>query len=554
MHNNQDRLNIALQYHKAGNIQEAETIYSQILQDDPENHMSLYFSGIIAYQYGNYDKATDLIYKAFIINPSFDYCRDLGDIYLESNNLDKAVEFYSKALNFDTQSFEVLNLLGKAYHKLNRFNESSNCFEKVLQLKPDYEAGYFNLGNLFKEINMPDGAKNCYLQAIKLKPDYIDAYFNLGQILKDQCNYIDAESCFRKVLEAEPDNAIASYNLGETLENVGKYDEAVSCYQKVIYMLPNFPHSYFRLGQIHLIREDFDRGWEYYEYRLKMRKPEHRVIFPKPIWDGSSLKNKTIYVHNEMGLGDSIMMARYLPVLNSMGAKVLCKPQKELEQLFKENDLKAEIIDNSTQDDSINFDTYIQFMSLPGKFKTNLENIPNSKGYLKANPEKVEYYRKNYFNNNNFKVGLVWHCKNHYPEDSFRSFAHISLFYDIARLQNIKLYSLQKGDGVEQLDNLPEDIEIINLGSTFNDFSDTAAAIENLDLLISIDTSVPHLAGAMGKPTWLLLSDIKDWKWFLKNEDCLWYDSVKLFRQKELGNWEEVMDTVYNSLNDLINR
>jgi len=553
MNNIQDMLNDALEHHRAGRVDKAEKLYNRILEADPNNHMCLYFSGMIAYENKNLDKAVDLIYRASIINPCADYYTDLANIYVEYSQPDKAIEFYNYALNLNPDDPVLNNSIGKLYFKFNNIAEAAKYFQKAIELDKNFEDAYFELGNLFKSINSLDGAMNCYLQAVKLKPDHAEAYLYLGEILKDQNNFSEAANCFREVLKTMPDNPVAIYNLGEIFENTGKYDEALLCFERIKELLPDCSNAYYKTGQIQLLREDFDNGWKNYEYRLVMRKPEYRINIDKSLWNGDSLEDKTIYVSSEMGYGDTIMMARYLPVLNSMGAKVICKPQKELFQLFKDSDLKAEIIDQSIPDNQVNCDTYVQFMSLPYKLKTNTDNIPNSNSYLKANPEKVRYYKEKFFNNDDLKVGLVWHCKNLYPLDKFRSFEHISSFSDIAKLPGVKLYSLQKGDGVEQLASLPAGISIVDLGSTFDDFSDTAAAIENLDLLISIDTSVPHLAGAMGKPVWLLLPDIKDWKWFLRSKDCPWYSSVTLFRQKQLGDWNSVIQDVCNSLGSMVN-
>ena len=240
------------------------------------------------------------------------------------------------------------------------------------------------------------------------------------------------------------------------------------------------------------------------------------------------------------------MFSRFVPVLSSMGAKVLFKPQSALEQLFKDSHFPAEFIHKSASFEMLNFDTHISLMSLPLLLKINAaDDIPFKDKYLKANPEKVAKYKEKYFNTDDFKIGLVWQCKNIYRRDSLRSVHDISLLYPIIRIPGVKVYSIQKGLGEAQLKNLPEDIEIEDLGGTFKDFTDTAAAIENLDLMISVDTSVAHLSGALGKETLLLLDYTSEWRWQLDRTDSIWYDKVRLFRQKRLNNWQDAINEAF---------
>lgn len=238
------------------------------------------------------------------------------------------------------------------------------------------------------------------------------------------------------------------------------------------------------------------------------------------------------------------MFSRYVPILDQMGAKVLFRPHSMLENFFRDFNFPAEIISNTTPLDTLEFDYYHSVMSLPAVFKTEIDTIPYKEGYLKANPEKVRQFREKYFNNDLFKIGIVWQCKNLYEQDIFRSIPDISYLFPIAKIPSVKVYSIQKGLGEAQLENLPDEIEIINLGKDLNDFSDTAAAVENLDLVVSVDTSVPHLSGAMGKDTIVMIEYTADWKWLLDRDDCVWYDKIRLFRQNKNNDWDFVVKNV----------
>jgi hypothetical protein len=314
----------------------------------------------------------------------------------------------------------------------------------------------------------------------------------------------------------------------------------------------------FNLGGMLVKKRNFEEGWKYFESRLDFF-PHHKLLFPpdlKPKWDSSqSIEGKTIYVYPasyEFGYGDSIMFVRYLPLLKNMGANVICKTQPGLVKFFRENDLGAEIIDNSVSDDELKFDYQLPYMSMPYAFNVNPDNI-SAKAYLKADPQKVQYYKEKFFNNDNFKVGIVWKTNVVTFKHAFNLIPHISLFSEIAKIPNVKLYSIQKGEAERELNELPDGMEVINLGQTFNDFADTAAAIENLDLLISIDTSVAHLSGGLGKRTWILLPYAPNWRWHLDSEDSPWYKNARLFRQTKPCSWDDVLVRVEENIKNLIN-
>ena len=257
-------------------------------------------------------------------------------------------------------------------------------------------------------------------------------------------------------------------------------------------------------------------------------------------------------VYNVAGYGDSIQFARYLPVLTSLGAKVLCKVQTPLVELFRKSNLNAEIFDESTDENELKYDFQASFLYLPALFKPFVNEIPHSKGYLNADPDKVKIFKDKYFDNNLFKIGIVWRSGNDNGYDRKKSISNVNYFSPIARLDGVKLYSLQKGESTLQLND--SDIDIVNLGDKFEDFSDTAAAIENLDLVITVDTSTVHLAGALGKKIYLLLSSTAEWRWLNEGETTDWYDSVRLFRQTEPENWSDVIENIKESVTKLINQ
>jgi len=404
--------------------------------------------------------------------------------------------------------------LGVSYSRKNLFNLSISNYEKALEIAPNNPQIYNNLGIVYNKINQNDKAIENYNKAIELNPNNFEAYSNLGH----------------------------------TYSKKRLFDLSINSYEKAIKIKPDLANAYSDLSVVYLIQGNFLTGLEFFELRFfKTNANVCTTKLPTPKWNGAPIKDKTIYVYHEQGYGDTIMFSRYLPVLESMGAKVLFKPQKELESLFKDNNMKAEIISSDIPDETIKFDEHIPLMSLLRVLRVNLGNISSSEGYLKANAEKEKFSKEKYFNNNKYKIGIFWHGDPAHINDANRSIP-LKYFNSFAGLDNVELYSLQKGTGIEQLKELSDSVKIIDIGSDFNDYSDTAAAIANLDLVITVDTSVAHLSAAMNKPTWILLPHFPDWRWLLDREDSPWYKSVKLFRQNEPGNWEELFIRVYNEL------
>lgn len=547
--------NLASAFREKELYTEAIKYYKKALEIKPDFIDAYNNLGLALIKNNETEKAIKYYKKALEIKPDFiDAYNNLGVALDENGETEEAVFYFKKTLEFDKSHIEALNNLGKALFDMAEFEQSIECYRKLLEIKPDYAEAHNNFGVVLNEIDYTDEAVKYFKKALEIKPDYLEVYLNLGKAFYNKGDVKESLKCYEKALEIKPDYAEAYNNLGTLLKENNEPEEAVKYYQKALEIKPAYADAMFGMSVMYLITGDFEKGWEYYEYRFQMSNKQRTKVpaFPMPKWNGSSLENKAIYVYYEQGLGDTLHFARYLPVLADMGAKVIFKPHAGLEELLRNSSLKAEIINNSNPDNIIKFDEHIPLLSIPRVLKANFDNIPAKTGYLKANPVKIAYYKEKYFNNNFFKVGIFWQGRKQHKNDRNRS-TLLKYFYKLSQLENIKIYSFQKGYGVEQLDNLPDDIKIVNLGETFNDFSDTAAAMENLDLFITIDTSVAHLAAALGKKTWILLPFVAEWRWLTDKDESYWYESAKLFRQKEPGNWEELFERVIKNIKNMLN-
>lgn len=476
-----EEINKAFALHQTGNFTAAESLYKTILVQTPDNANVLNLLGMLKIQTKQIEEAILYLKKAVELSPCAYTLNNLGRAYYENSNYIAAINNYKKALEFDNSDFDTWFNLGLAYRKNNQFNESIEAYKKTIEIKSGNADVYFNLGNVYE-------AKNDTLSAIEA---YEEAY---------------------KYAPQDKNNEI-------------KYFLAL---------------SYFKI-------KDFKKGLKHYECRMSkgLATLTQSKIYPevlsKPYWMGEDIKDKTLFVYFESGLGDTLMYLRYLKLLKDKCQKVLFAPQADFINLVRENDFNVEIVECM---DSIKFDTHISLMSIPTALNL-IGGPPFSSGYLKANSQKAQEYKEKYFNTDKLKIGIKWMGNAAY---SLERVITIESFYKLFDIANTQFYSLQKGEGSEEFEKIPDKYNVIDLGKTFNNFNDTAAAIENLDLVICNDTSVAHLAGAMGKPCWILLPYVQNWRWHKDLSYSPWYDSVRLFKQNEPDNWDEVFDRVLKEL------
>lgn len=520
-------------------------------QNDYEIYNSL---GLLFFDVYELDEAAYCFEKAINIKPNYeDAYINLGNVYKVKDEPQKALNYFNMVLEMNPDNYNAYINLGNMMIYIDKTEAAVDYFLNALKTKPDEAAVFLNLGNAYKESNNLEKALAYYQSALKLMPDKAEVYVNLGNIYSNMLEFETAINYFNKAIEMKPDIVEAYLNLGSVYIDCKETKKAIDCFNKALEINPYYAETHLIAGTTYLSQKDFLKGFEHYLWRDKVRNIKHPrfMKFKKPKWDGSQLNNKILLVCPEQGFGDTIQFIRYLPQLTLFSGKILFRSPKGMEELLNSNDFGVQIIDGSTAEDQIEFDTYTYLLSLPYYLNSSYDNIPLKEGYLTANLEKTQNYKEKYFNNDNFKVGIKW--KGNPNGDKTRPIP-FELMLKFAEINNVKLYSFQKGDGIKDLEKTPESIEIIDLGSTFNDFSDTAAALENIDLLISNDTSLVHLAGAMSKATWVLLPFVSEWRWFDDTDNSVWYNSVRLFRQQERGNWTELIDRVFEELQNKLNR
>lgn len=426
-------------------------------------------------------------------------------------------------------------------------DETSNVLndinEKIVHLLTKFGDEEYKKNNYIAAIVL-------YEESLKVKPKDADTYNMLGYMYKlvnGKYKNIDKQiEYFEKAIELNPEHIQATRSLALTYPLIGKTSEAIECFNK-LFKLGAVKDDYVAYGQLKIQTGEIKEGWEYYEKRFEIDNAS--TFYPKiegPRWSGQPILDKILLVHYEQGYGDSFQFFRYLEQVKPLVKKLIFRAQNNLADLLKFNANGFEIVDMNTPLEKIEYDYHVPLMSIPCFTDISRDNIPLTQGYIKAELDKIEYYKKDFFNNDCLKIGISWSGAKF--GNSYRD-VPLNVFYPLTKLKNVKIYSFQKNFGAEQLDDLPTDIEIVDLGKTFNDFSDTAAAISNLDLFITSDNGVFNLAAAMGTRTFLLLNKFSEWRWFFDEEKTPWYDSVTIFKKKnEDDGWSSLMDRVIETI------
>jgi len=557
----QNQINDITRLYHAGYIEKAEHKCQELLEVYPQSSILNNALGITLQGRSKFKKAIVAFSNAIHLNPHYAKAYANRGVALQKlYQVDDALENYNKAIQLDSGYMEAYYNRGVVLQDLGRSHEAISSYNKAIQLNPDYARSYNSLGTVLYESGDFNEAIDNYNKAIQLNPDYAEAYNNLGAALQSLGKLNEAVNNYNKAIQLKPYSSELQNNIGVVFQKLGKFDKATSNYNKAIQLKPDDVEAHFNLGLLLLLQGNFKDGWEKYEYRCRDKNysiPIHNLTQPQ--WDGSALKGRTLLIYVEQGLGDTFQFSRYLHHIKKDGGSIVFMCQSTVIDFYRGNDSGWDIyIDKviSADDPLPHFDLHISLMSLPYIMDTNINNIPQGVPYIKTRQDMAHSWKlkiKKEHIKNIIKVGLVWQGSKTHKNDHYRSIP-LECFSSLLELDKVKLFSLQRGFGQEQIAKNNFENNIIDWSSNFGQYINTAALIENLDLVISIDTSIVHLAGAMGKPVWVLLEAVPDFRWMLDHEDSPWYPSAKLFRQQDQGNWETVISKVKKELENLISK
>ena len=502
---------------------------------------------------GQLDEAIAAYHQAITDKPNYaEAHNNLGNALKNKGQLDEAIAAYHRAIAIKPNYAEAHSNLGNALKDNGQFDEAIAACRQAIALKPNLPEAHYNLANALKDREQFDESIAAYQQAIAIKPNYPEAYSNLGAALKDKGQLDKAIVACRQAIVLKPNLLEAHYNLGNALKNKGQLEEAIASIRQAIIIKPNYAEAHCALALTLLLQAEFVQGWEEYEWRWKLKGFSSLLgKCMQAIWEGNHLRGHTILLHAEQGFGDTLQLIRYLPLVQERCAKIIVECQPELQRL-----LQAMLVDHTVVargQPLPSFDIHCPLLSLPRLFTTDLTNIPSNVPYLHANATNARVWRDRLADHSSSaKVGIVWAGNPANTNDRNRTLKLLTLA-PLAGVSNVRFFSLQKGMAGSEAKTLPIGMQLTDFADELKDFADTAALIANLDLVITVDTAVAHLAGAMGRPVWTLLPFAPDWRWLLDREDSPWYPTMRLFRQPALGDWDSVIRRLAGELAALQN-
>ncbi len=574
----------ALKFMQQGEFSKAEDIYKKLISRKHVNYIILNNLATISGIKKEEDKMIDLFKQSIKINPiNPEAYNNIGTFHENKGELELAIISYKKAISYTNNDPSLYYNLGNALKKYSNNKDAIKAYTKAIELKQNYIAALnnlgnllneekqyslaikylkkaikldsndpeinYNLGNVLKNIGDNQNASKYFKIAIKLKPNYAQANNNLGVILQQEGELKEAKILFNNALNSDPNYFNAYNNLGNTLEEQGEIELAINSYKTAIDKKKDFPEANWNLALISLLSGDYKEGWSKYEWRFKKEKSSKLHATPKSEqWNTSEINEESnILIITEQGLGDTIQFMRYIKILEKKVKKVSFCAQTKLHNLIISSNIHQAPI--KPEDANLIFEQkWLPLLSLPKYLKVSNKNPIISEPYIKTKDQLIHKWKNILEQEKRPIIGINWQGSPNPEKEGLkgRSFP-LETFAKLSKEIDCSLISLQKGFGSEQLNSCSFKNKFVSAQNIINktwDFQETAAIIENCDLIITSDTSVAHLAGGLGKKTWLLLKHIPEWRWGLEGEKTFWYSSMTLFRKEKNESWRDTMDKV----------
>lgn len=579
-----DILNQAIHHHQGGQLDQAEGLYRQALEHDP-NHAGIHHClsligsqtdrsamaiehvtaaleispdvarfhntlGVVLEEAGQKQDAVKAYEQAIKLNPTFaEAYNNLAIVWQSLAEYDKAIDASQQALALLPKQGSFHNTLGCSLQQNGQIEPALKRFRDAVKYQPDYPEALNHLGAIYTDLKQYDQAIPCLQKAISLAADYAEAHNHLGMAYHGVGRLDDAIAAFRQALALEPNFIQSRYNLGNAQLAQGHCDQATATFNECLAQNPDYALAHWNLSHALLLKGQYKEGWTHYAWRrhADLEKRLYPYALKGPVWDGRPFPNQRLLIHFEQGYGDSIQLARFLKQAKALGGDVIMQVRKSMARVFETIDGIDELIttDETGIVEDTKYDFHTSLFDLPGLFNVTLDTLEDTP-YVTCPRDLANDWQPR-ITSKHFKVGLVWAGSPIHDNDKNRS-CDLNHWAPLMELPGIAWYSLQKGLAAAQLGQSPFSQKITDLNDSIADFGDTCGAIKHLDLIISVDTSVLHLAGAMGKPTWALLPHAPDWRRLQSRSDSPWYRSVTLFRQNRPGHWAGVMQDVASRL------
>jgi hypothetical protein len=559
-----------------GKFDEALSVYDRVIALQSDNAMAYYNRGFILQELKRFADSLEAYDRAIALQPAYASAyNNRGTVLQNLQRFEEALASFDRAIALKPDYAEAHNNRGSVFQELERFEEALECYERALVLLPNFSEGHYNQGNILlklkryaealeafdraialktdyaeahnnrgnalRELDRMDDALESFDRAVALRPGYVKAHNNRGTLLKELMRLDESIEAYDRAITLNPDYAETHYNRGNALKEMKRVEESIADYDRAIAFNPDFAHAYWNKALHKILMGDFKEGWRLYEWRWKTELKDYVRAFTQPLWLGETpLEGRTILLHTEQGYGDTLQFCRYALMAERKGAKVVLEIPPPLTSLLATLPGKPLIV--PTGEPMPPFDLQCPMMSLPLAFQTTLETIPAEIPYLFADPGKKAFWCEALGPKTKPRVGLTWSGKPGHKNDLQRSLP-LETLKPLLELP-LEFHSLQR----EYRDR---DRALLEIGSQIRDhhnelfdFSDTAALVSEMDWVISVDTSVAHLSGALGKPVWILIPYFPDYRWQLDRSDSPWYPTAVLFRQTSRGDWATVIREV----------
>ena len=514
--NIQENFNLGRQNFKKNNLKDAENFFKKVLNNNSDHLESIFFLGILQAKKKDFNKAKD---------------------------------FFIKVIQIDSSYIDAHYNLGIVFNELKDFQNSINCYEKAIQIDSNNVHAYNNLGNSLIGLYRTKEAVDYYKKAIEIDSNYIKAHENLGITFYKLGEFQKAISCHEKAIQLDPNNLNSHNNLGILFHQLGQFQNAKSYFEKAIQIDPNHPDVNFSFGMLLLSMSDFKNGLIKYEWRKKLPININKLKNIKGLeWQGENLNNKTILILSEQGIGDIIQFSRYIYLIEKeYSANIIIKTDKKFAHLFSKS--KFKLIFN--EDNIPKYDFYKHLMSLPKIYYEKTKTFPSQINFIPKDKKITLKWKERLNEIKGFKVGINWQGRKTYGADHLRSIS-LNYFNDLFNIEKINFISLQKGFGLEQIKNFKHKDKLYNFSKEVdngeNIFEDTIGILQNIDLVISIDSSLVHLSSTLGIKTFALLHFCPDWRWNLMTKEFSWYDNLKIYRQEEVNKWDSIFSLLKKDL------
>lgn len=534
-----------------GSISRAASVLEETITKVP-NSAKLYFTlGEALSRLGLNERAINAFAKATKLAP--DYVQgylNLGALLLRQGALEEALKAFQTCVSLAPELAAGHMNLGLTYKNMGHVGEALSSIRQALKLAPDWPEAYYNLGGVLALLGDFELAASAYLLALERRADWPEGHNALGTIRMRQGRLEEAVALYERAVAAKPDWYLSNHNLGVALQRVGREERAIECFRRAIACQPDDWSAHVNIGCLLLKYGNFSEGWREWAWRYQSGGvPAKRKTRDQPIWQGERFDGRTLLLCAEAGLGDMIQFVRFAPMVKALGGTVIIESPPNLARLFTTCAGVDAVI---TPDDSCRTaDLQFPLIDVPRLFGIEQATIPANVPYLRPPPEErlgVDEALLPF--RHRFKVGIVWTGHPNNTSNPERSCSPVNFAY-LNSVPSVKLFSLQFGDPGLMLDQLKEFL-ITPLSFLLGDFASTAAVVSRMDLIITVDTSMAHLAGALGMPVWTILQHPCDWRWMVERLDSPWYPTMRLFRQQRSGDWESVFDEVGRTLNVLV--